>query len=125
MERTALPAFGYVTKSYSLLTKPRIIMGNIICTAGGLALASRGAIHFWLFMGTLLGLSFVIASACVFNNFIDREADKKMSRTQNRALASGAISVKNAILFALSLGLMGSWILYNFTNLLTVGIALF
>ncbi|MES2122446.1 MAG: heme o synthase [Chlamydiota bacterium] len=125
MERTALPAFGYVTKSYSLLTKPRIIMGNIICTAGGLALASRGSIHFWLFMGTLLGLSFVIASACVFNNFIDREADKKMARTQDRALASGTISVKNAILFALSLGLTGSWVLYRFTNLLTVGIALF
>lgn len=125
MERTLLPSFSYVTKSYCLLTKPRIIMGNVICTAGGLALASKGTIHLWLFLGTLLGLSFVIASACVFNNFIDREADKKMERTQDRALVKGSISAQNAIAFALALGLLGSAVLYQFTNLLTVGIAIF
>jgi protoheme IX farnesyltransferase len=110
-------------KTYYLVTKPGIIFGNIITVAGGFALASRGHIDFWLLIATLAGLSCVIASACVFNNYIDRHADEKMARTKNRALVKGLISVRNAILFASFLGLAGLLILSTFTNFLTVVMA--
>ncbi|NGX47596.1 MAG: Protoheme IX farnesyltransferase [Chlamydiae bacterium] len=125
MEKISIPAFTFAAKNYCLLTKPGIIMGNVITMAGGFALASRGHIHFWQFIATLIGLSFVIASACVCNNYIDREMDEKMTRTKNRALVKGLISEQNALLFAIFLGLLGIFFLGFFTNLLTLLIALF
>ena len=64
-----------------------------------------------------------MASACVFNNFIDRNTDKKMERTKKRALVTGEISGKNALLFAAILGIAGVSILMIFTNALTVSVA--
>lgn len=109
--------------NYYLLTKPGIIMGNLITVAAGFVLASNGLINFWLFFATLIGLAFVIASACVFNNYIDRQLDKKMERTKNRALVKGLISHRNALIFAVLLALLGNAILYTYTNILTLLIA--
>lgn len=111
-------------KNYYMLTKPGIIFGNVITTAGGFALASRGLIDYWLFLAIVVGLFFFIASACVFNNYIDRDSDKMMARTKNRALVKGLISGRHAIIFAIGSGLVGVLILALFTNLLTVLIAL-
>lgn len=99
-------------------------MGNAITAAGGFALASKGHLDFWLFLATIMGLSFVIASACVFNNYIDRNIDAKMKRTQNRALVTGLISMQNAIVFAIVLGLIGISILASYIPLLAVLIAM-
>lgn len=109
---------------YIKLTKPGIVMGNSITAAAGFMLASRGHFNLGLFVATLVGLALIVAAGCVFNNYMDRNVDKKMARTQNRALATGAISVKKALLFAIALGCAGSTILALFTNLLTLAIAL-
>lgn len=106
-----------------MLTKPGIILGNIITTASGFALASRGHIDFSLFLITLIGLGFVIASAGVFNNYIDRKMDAKMERTKNRALPKGLITPQKALIFASLLGVIGLVVL-SYTNLLTVFVAL-
>lgn len=111
-------------KTYFMLTKPGIIFGNAITTVGGFILASKAQIDPWLFLATLVGLSLLIASACVFNNYIDRNADKMMERTKNRALVKGTISLKKAIVFAVFLGLFGILLLTLYTNLLTTIIAL-
>ena len=110
-------------KTYYLLTKPGIIMGNAITTAAAFVLASKGSIDYPLFLETVAGLFFVIASACVFNNYIDREADRKMARTKQRALAKGTVSIQNALVFAALLGGIGIWILAAFTNFLAVSVA--
>src|SRR5579863_10064329 len=94
-----------MAKAHIVLTKPGIILGNIVTTAGGFALASQGNLDFRLFFLTLVGLSFVIASSCVFNNYIDRHVDAKMARTKNRALATGEVSCKSAIIFGVILGI--------------------
>lgn len=112
-------------RTYYLLTKPGIIFGNLVTTASGFALASRGHLDFQLFLATLIGLGCVIASACVFNNYIDRESDKKMARTKNRALVKGLISGKNANIFAVILGLIGTAVLAYYTNALAVCVAVF
>lgn len=70
------------------------------------------------------GLGLVIASACVFNNIIDRNIDKVMARTKQRALASGLISLPKAYIYATVLGLVGSIVLLAYTNFLTLIIAL-
>lgn len=110
-------------KAYISLVKPGILFGNAITAAGGFALAARGHIDFRLFLATLAGLCLIMASGCAFNNYIDREADQKMKRTQNRPLATGFLSVRNALIFATCLGITGT-LLLAYINFLTAGIAL-
>ncbi|MBP9741992.1 MAG: heme o synthase [Burkholderiales bacterium] len=110
-------------KDYYSLTKPGIIYGNLITLCGGFFLASQGDIHWEIFIAAISGLSLVVACGCVFNNVIDRDIDKIMERTKNRPLAQGVIPVKNALLFAVILGVIGSAILLLGTNKLTALVA--
>lgn len=110
--------------AYYRLAKPGIVYGNAITAAAGFFLASKRHIDIGLLLAMLAGLSLIIASACVFNNYIDRDIDKKMNRTKKRALASGGISIRSALTYASLLGLFGSLILGLFTNWLALGIAL-
>ena len=105
------------------LAKPGIIYGNLLPVIAGFFLASRGNINLALFIETALGISLVMGSACVFNNFIDRDIDKRMDRTKGRALASGKISARAALLYASMLGVLGFGTLLLFTNVLTTVIA--
>ena len=111
-------------KQYYHLSKPGIIYGNALSAVGGFFLASKGHIDWPLFFAVLGGLSLIIGSACVFNNYIDRFIDAKMKRTQNRALVKKTIPVKNALIFGTMLVIFGSILLTFFTNLLTLTIAL-
>lgn len=111
--------------NYYLITKPGIILGNLITVAAGFLLASKGVIYLWLFLATLLGIAFIIAAACVFNNYIDRPLDRKMERTKNRPLAAGLISGNNALIFGTVLLAIGIVILGAYTNMLALSIAVF
>lgn len=111
-----------VTDYYNL-AKPGIIYGNALTAAGGFLLASRGNIDPVLFFSMLFGISFVIGSACVLNNYIDRDLDKKMRRTNRRALAMGRIGSSHAFVYAAVLALIG-FILLSFTNALAVMLGL-
>lgn len=114
------PVLSLATRSYYLLTKPGIIFGNVITMTGGFFLAYKGIFSFILFLATLLGLSFIIASACVFNNYIDRKADAKMERTQNRPFVQKQVHPLKALLFATVLGCSGIYLLAEYTNFLTL-----
>lgn len=111
-------------RTYYFLTKPGIIRGNAITATAGFLLASKGNINWTLFLAMLGGLSLIVASACVFNNYIDREIDAKMVRTKKRALVSGIVSGQDAILFASILGIAGGVILTLLTNFLALVVAM-
>lgn len=111
-------------KRFLSLTKPGIIFGNLITVLGGFFLGSRTNINYGILIATVLGISLIIASGCVVNNYIDRDIDKLMDRTKNRVLAQGLISGKTALLYAFILGILGILILSLKTNLLTVLIAI-
>lgn len=111
-------------KHYLLIAKPGIVLGNLISAAAGFLLASRGRVDGATLSAALIGISLVVASGCVFNNCIDGSIDRKMSRTRNRAVATGLISPKTAVSYATILGIAGIALLREATNLLCVGIVL-
>jgi protoheme IX farnesyltransferase len=113
-----------VFKNYMLVTKPAILGGNLISAAAGFFLASKGRIDIAVLLATIIGMSLVVASGCVFNNCIDRNLDRKMTRTRNRVLARRLMSPKVAVVYASLLGMAGTLLLWATTNRLTVGIAL-
>ena len=103
-------------KTYLQITKPGIVLGNLITAAAGFMLASKGHIDTVLLLSMLIGLSLVIASGCVFNNCIDRNMDKKMARTKHRALAQGLVSPASAFFYGTLLGIAGMTLLFSTTN---------
>jgi heme o synthase len=104
-------------KDYLLVAKPGIVFGNLVSAAAGFFLASKGRVDGVALAATLIGISLVVASGCVFNNCIDRKIDRKMVRTRNRALAKGLISLKIAVTYATILGAAGMALLCAATNL--------
>ena len=110
--------------AYYRLTKPGIIRGNLLSVIAGFLLASQGDIDVAVLLAVLAGTSFVIACGCVINNYLDREIDAKMDRTRKRALVTGEISVHNAFIYAVMLGLLGFVILTAWVNVLTALVGL-
>ncbi len=92
--------------------------------AAGFLLGARGQVDLELLVAMLVGLSLVIGSACVVNNYLDRGIDAVMARTKRRALVSGAVSGRAALVYAAVLGLVGLGLLVAYTNELTVAISL-
>ncbi len=111
-------------KSYWILAKPGIIFGNITTTIAGFSLASQEHFNLGLFLATLIGISLIMASSCVFNNYIDRELDSRMARTKNRPLVKKHISEKAAFIFGTILGIFGMACLFLWTSMLATAIAL-
>ncbi len=71
------------------------------------------------FFGSILMRS----AGCIINDIADRNFDKKVSRTKNRPIASGKISVKLALLYSVILCLLALLVLINF-NFLTIVLAI-
>jgi len=109
-------------RAYYRLTKPGIIYGNLLYTVAGFFLGAQGTISWSLLAPTIAGVALVIASACVWNNLIDRDIDKNMARTEKRALVTGEISLRSAGLYAAVLGLLGFAVLVFYVNILTAAL---
>jgi len=112
-------------KQYLLLCKPGIVFGNLASVSGGFFLASKGNVDIWLFFATIIGVSLVVASGCVFNNCIDRDIDSNMKRTQNRAMVLGIINPLFASCYASVLGIVGVLLLYLKANTLSAMLVIF
>lgn len=110
-------------RSYLTLTKPGIIFGNTLAALAAGVFAFPSPMPWGGFLAMLLGISFVIASACVLNNIYDQDIDAKMLRTKSRPMPSRRISNRSAYIFAAILLSLGVFFLY-FTTYLALGIAL-
>jgi len=107
-------------KQYYSLTKPGVLYGNALTVAAGYFLAAQGNINIWLFFSVFIGSSLIIAAACVLNNYLDQDIDAIMERTKERALVAGKIKGYQAVIFSISLGVIGLGVLIAFTNTLVV-----
>lgn len=111
-------------KDYYELTKSGLVFGNIITVIAGFALGAEGHFNLVALFAAIVGIALVMASGCVFNNYIDRDIDAKMERTRGRALVTRRVSGRAAIIFGTILGIAGFAVLILFNNLLTALVAL-
>jgi len=105
-----------VIKEYVALTKPGIIRLNAFAAFGGFWVASKWDIDWLLMVYMLIGVSLVMASACVINNYWDRELDKKMERTKGRALPMNRMKPMHVLSYAIVLGIIGHAIMFLLVN---------
>jgi 4-hydroxybenzoate polyprenyltransferase len=77
---------------------------------------------FYLFL-FFLGSVLMRSAGCIVNDILDKEFDKKVSRTKNRVIASEKISIKLGLIYVVFLCLFALLVLLNF-NTLTIVLAL-
>ena len=70
-----------------------------------------------------LGSVLMRSAGCIVNDILDKEFDKKVSRTKDRPIASGKISIKLGLIYAVFLCFLALLVLLNF-NTFTIVLAL-
>jgi 4-hydroxybenzoate polyprenyltransferase len=76
---------------------------------------------FYLFL-FFLGSVLMRSAGCIINDIADKEYDKKVSRTKNRPIASGKISIFSGLIYSSILCLLALLVLINF-NYFTIILA--
>ena len=79
--------------------------------------------YFFYLILFFLGAVLMRSAGCIVNDILDKEFDKKVFRTKERPIASGKISIKIALLYAVILCLFALLVLLNF-NKFTIILAL-
>ena len=86
--------------------------------AWGLSLAydfSNGLnTYFFYIILFFFGSVLMRSAGCIVNDIVDKEFDKKVSRTKNRPIASGKISIKLALTYVIFLCFIALLVLLNF-----------
>jgi len=104
------PTFGRVKpQRHPLyeLTKPGIA-GFVMITAGVSAhVAAGGHPELWPMVHTLLGTGLATGGALALNQYIERDFDARMRRTRDRPIPSGRITPGRALIFGLTLLVIG------------------
>ena len=72
--------------------------------------------YFFYLVLFFLGSVFMRSAGCIVNDILDKEFDAKVFRTKNRPIASGKVSIKLAIFYALSLCFFALLVLLNFNS---------
>lgn len=111
-------------QDYVMLTKPGIQTLLLVSMLGAMLVASSSVPSFGLVLAMLIGGSLSSGGANALNCYIDRDIDAKMSRTRKRATAAGRISPPAALVFGISLSLLGVLIIGFAANWLAAGLAL-
>jgi len=79
--------------------------------------------YFFYLILFFLGSVLMRSAGCIVNDILDKEFDKKVSRTKNRPIASGKVSIKLGLAYVVFLCIIALLVLLNF-NTLTIILAL-
>ena len=107
---------------YLELCKPRVVILIVFTAVVGMFLAVPGWPPFIAFVAGTLGIGLAASSAAAINHLLDHRVDAKMARTKRRPLASGQLTERSVLIFALSLGLLAMAILVLWVNALTAAL---
>ena len=118
-QRTLVQRIG----AYVALTKPRIIELLLITTLPTMIVAQGGLPPVWLMVTTLVGGALAAGGANAINMYVDRDIDRLMHRTAKRPLVTGAVTPRNALIFAVALEVVAFAELWLFVNLLSAVLA--
>ena len=113
-----------IIDDYIQLTKPRIIALLLVTTYAAMLIAAGTVPPLLLIALTLLGGTLTSASANAINMVYDRDIDALMTRTRRRPLPAGRISPRGALIFAITLGVVGFAVLAVYVNLLAAVLAI-
>jgi len=102
---------------YIALTKPRLTLLAVVSAVVGFLMAARPP-AWGLLLQTLIGSALVGAGANALNQWLERDADALMRRTQHRPLPAGRLSPRAARTFGWACSALGvAWLALTTTPL--------
>ena len=115
---------SHAWRAYVELTKPRLTSLVLMTSAAGFWLGMRRPEQWRTLVPLLLGTALVAGGANALNEWMERDLDALMHRTQRRPLPSRRLRPAAALRFGLTCSLLGVALLLVFVNPLSALLAL-
>ena len=105
-------------RDFLTLTKPIVVLLLLVTTYAGMVVGGKAWPSLSLTFWTLLGGFMAAGGSSALNQYIDRDLDKHMQRTQKRPLAAGRMTPAEGLAFGLALSVLSFYVYAAFVNLL-------
>ena len=116
---------NWPVSSYIQLTKPRIVLLVLVTAVAALVMEGSLLHRPGRFLLVLLAITMVAGSANAFNQYFERDLDALMARTRaRRPLPLRHVTARNALSFAIAVGVLSVAMLYVIGNALSAALAL-
>jgi len=106
------------------LTKPRITLLILLTAVAGFCLGSPGSFDVPRLLHTAVGIGLLSAGIATLNQYLERELDGRMRRTQSRPLPSHRVTPGRALVFGIILSALAEVYLALLINPLTAVLGL-
>ncbi len=116
LQRVQITQYAYLMR----LDRPIGILLLLWPTLWALWIAGEGMPGFSILVTFVVGVVVMRSAGCVINDFADRKIDPHIARTQNRPLAAGLVSPKEAIILFVALCFIAFIMALFFLNTLTI-----
>ena len=108
---------------YTSLLKPRVMSLSIFTSFVGMIIAP-GSLSFTSGLLAILAISIGSGASGALNMWYERDTDKLMNRTKDRALPTNQISANGALIYGIALSIIAVSMLYLVSNLAAAGLLL-
>ena len=108
---------------YISLLKPRVMSLSIFTSFVGMIIAP-GSLTFTTGLLAILAISIGSGASGALNMWYERDTDKLMNRTKDRALPTNQISANGALIYGITLSIIAVSMLYLVSNLAAAGLLL-
>ena len=108
---------------YTSLLKPRVMSLSIFTSFVGMIIAP-GSLSFTTGLLAILAISIGSGASGALNMWYERDTDKLMNRTKDRALPTNQISANGALIYGITLSIIAVTMLYLVSNLAAAGLLL-
>jgi protoheme IX farnesyltransferase len=112
-------------RDYLGVCKLKVVALIVFTAVVGMFLATPGFVPLQALVFGTLGIGMAAAAAAAINHVVDQHVDAKMARTRHRPVASGNLTSRNCLAFALVLGATAMAILALLVNPLTAWLTFF
>src|SRR5690606_18607192 len=106
-------------RDFCELGKPRVELLIMFTAIAGMFLAAPGLPPLDALVFGSLGIALAASAAAAINHVLDRRFDEQMARTRNRPLPTGHLTERQALSYALVLGVLSMVVLWGCVNALT------
>ncbi|KPV43906.1 protoheme IX farnesyltransferase [Alicyclobacillus ferrooxydans] len=121
-EQSTNPSRGSI-RDYISVLKLGITVANVMATISGLWVGSHGHPDVLTLIFTVIGTAMVVAGGAALNNYVDRDIDHRMTRTQQRATVSGKVNPTIVFWMGLTLGIVGTALIAVLVNVVAAACA--
>lgn len=122
--KTSATTMTPTASDFLTLCKIKVVSLIMLTAVVGMFLSTPDLPPWHLVILASIGIALASSSAAVFNHIIDQKIDHEMNRTHNRPLPEGKISSETALVFGITIGVVGIGILAIGVNILTAVLTL-